>query len=397
MNSRVNQFLLFFSDLFSFCLALIFAIIIRFGWHNNQFLSHLFAFSFNFLFTLIIFYAFQLYENLVSKKQYYQNYFSAIIINLAFYILIFYLLGSEIWGITPRRVLFLFFLIFVPLNLFIRNLIIFKFPRKEKIIFIDNFDQMNEIYENAIFVININKPEGPKMFSLALMSNKKVLSLSQYYELYFGKIDLTELDYEIINLRPEESNIFDSIKRLVDIVLSSIVFIILSPFIPIIILGIKLSSKGPILYKDERVGLRERVFYLYKFRTMHQTNVNFGNNFREEKEKRIFFFGKILRLTHLDELPQIINVIKGDISLVGPRPDSLKYYKLLKEKIPFYSLRTIVKPGITGWSQIKGMYGDSVEEAKERLAYDLYYIKYRNPLFDFLIILKTLSILIKGK
>ena len=142
--------------------------------------------------------------------------------------------------------------------------------------------------------------------------------------------------------------------------------------------------------------LLEKKFILYKFRTMHDggEEVNkLKEDFGAERgdDKRVFGFGKFLRRTRLDELPQVINVIKGNLSFVGPRADFVDYYNVLKEKIPYYQIRTIILPGLTGWGQIHDKFGNSTDSASERLAYDIYYIKNRSFILDLAISLKTLK------
>jgi lipopolysaccharide/colanic/teichoic acid biosynthesis glycosyltransferase len=391
---RARSLVLFLIDLFSFYLAFVLSFIFRFGFNKDNFYVHLFSFSFLFLFWFLVFYAFQLYENYRSTLEYYQNYFLALVLNIVLSIILFYIFAPY-FQITPKRLLFLFFIFFSIFNLSLRKKYGFQ-EESKKFLFIDEKTKELDLSIYDIFIVPEDKKHAPLVKDL-LLKNKEILSKSEYYEIYYQKLPLEEIEKIIFDLKSESKTSFDLLKRFLDIFLAITVVIITLPLWPIIILGIKLSSKGPIFYLDRRIGFQEKPFILYKFRTMHQKEVSFEKDFTQEKKARLFLFGKILRKTHLDELPQLINVIKGDVSLVGPRPDSEKYYYVLKKEIPYYELRTIVKPGITGWAQIKKIYGDSVEEAKERLAYDLYYIKHRSPILDLLIILKTISILFGGK
>jgi lipopolysaccharide/colanic/teichoic acid biosynthesis glycosyltransferase len=162
-------------------------------------------------------------------------------------------------------------------------------------------------------------------------------------------------------------------------------------FIPLMLLIavlIKLNSRGPIIYKQKRIGKNDLPFTLYKFRTM-KIGVN-GPLATEKNDKRVFFTGKILRFTHLDELPQLWNILGGDISFIGPRPESSELVEIYK-KLPYYEIRHLIKPGLTGWAQVNYKPSASVEEAFEKLRYDIYYIKNRSLVLDLLILLKTIK------
>ena len=159
------------------------------------------------------------------------------------------------------------------------------------------------------------------------------------------------------------------------------------PLTIIISILIKFTSKGPIIYKQERIGKGEKPFILYKFRTM-KINHN-GPLWTVGNDKRLTFIGKIIRYTHLDELPQLINILKGDISFIGPRPERSELVQMYK-KLPYYEIRHIIKPGLTGWAQLNYKPSASLEEAYEKLQYDVYYIKNRSLLLDFFIVLKTI-------
>ncbi len=185
-----------------------------------------------------------------------------------------------------------------------------------------------------------------------------------------------------------ESNIAVRVKRLLDLGLALALLLVTAPLTPLIALGIKLSSKGPVFYTQERVGLKGQVFRLFKFRTM-SVGADAAGHWTQKNDPRVFPFGRLLRLTRLDELPQLINVLKGDMSFVGPRPESLVLVKLYRSAIPYYNLRSAVRPGLTGWAQINYPYGSSVEDAVEKLKYDLHYIQHLSLLFDIQIVLKT--------
>jgi len=192
------------------------------------------------------------------------------------------------------------------------------------------------------------------------------------------------------------SNIYRRLKRAIDLVVSSIILLVTFPIGVIVALAIKLNSKGPVFYIQERVGENQKSFNLFKFRTMVSDAEKGNPVWAEENDPRNTSIGKILRKTRLDEWPQLINVIKGEMSLVGPRPEREFFVRKLIEKIPFYSLRFSVKPGLTGWAQINYRYGASEQDALEKLQYELYYIKNMSLSLDFRILLKTIRIVLFG-
>ena len=187
-------------------------------------------------------------------------------------------------------------------------------------------------------------------------------------------------------------------KRFIDIFLSLIGLIFSAPILLIASLLIKLTSKGPIIIKQIRVGENGKEYKLFKFRSMHHNaEASTGPIWAEKDDSRITLFGRMLRKWRIDEIPQLFNVLKGDMSFVGPRPERPHFIKELKQKIPFYEIRTVVKPGVTGWAQIKYSYGASVEDALEKLQYDLYYIKNMSPILDFIIVLLTIKVVLSRK
>lgn len=155
-----------------------------------------------------------------------------------------------------------------------------------------------------------------------------------------------------------------------------------------------LANRGPLLYKQDRVGMNGRTFKIIKFRTMVKNAEKGGAQWSQKGDRRITAFGKILRNTRLDELPQCFNILCSDMSLIGPRPERPEFVRALSEKIPFYETRHVIKPGLTGWAQVCGRYAKSEDDALEKLQYDLYYIKHRNLFLDLNILLKTCSTII---
>ncbi|MHC5858657.1 sugar transferase [Nostoc sp.] len=197
------------------------------------------------------------------------------------------------------------------------------------------------------------------------------------------------------NLAADSVN--QKLKRLLDIILAWSLFLFLSPLMLLTVLAIKLDSPGPVLYIQMRTGLEGKPFRVYKFRSMYQDAEKRGAQWANERDSRITKVGRWLRLTRIDELPQILNVLWGEMSLIGPRPERPEFDIKLRQQIPYYDLRYVVKPGITGWAQVMYPYGASVEDAYEKLAYDLYYIKNYSLALDLAIVFKTIRVVLLGK
>lgn len=188
-----------------------------------------------------------------------------------------------------------------------------------------------------------------------------------------------------------------SYKRIFDILLSSFGLLLVAPLLPIIALVIKLESSGPVLYKQLRVGEREIEYFVYKFRSMREdAESGTGAVWAQKEDPRVTKVGKFIRKTRIDEIPQLFNVLKGDMSFIGPRPERLAFVERLKETIPYYSTRHFIKPGVTGWAQVRYPYGASDEDALEKLRYDLFYIKNYSIFLDFKIILDTVKVVTSG-
>ena len=187
-------------------------------------------------------------------------------------------------------------------------------------------------------------------------------------------------------------------KRLVGLVISSVMLILSSPLMLLIAVAIKLDSKGPVLFSQERVGEDAKIFRLYKFRSMvHDAEKKTGPIWASDNDPRITEVGKIIRKFRFDELPQLSNVFRGDLSFVGPRPERPFFVKKLLNTIPYYKERFTVKPGVTGWAQIKYGYGSSEKDALEKLKYDLYYIKNMSLIMDLIVIFHTAKIVLLGR
>lgn len=245
-----------------------------------------------------------------------------------------------------------------------------------------------DIHNNADFV---------KMLYEILPLGVAYLNFPQFYERITGKVPVSMISeiWFLENLAESEKRIFETLKRAFDIFAGAVLGLAAVLIFPLAAAAIKLGSPGPIFFRQKRVGKNGRVFELIKFRSKLHDGAwkNSGWN-KEADEKRNTFIGKIMRKTYIDELPQALNIIKGDMSLVGPRPERPEFIEDLKKQIPHYMMRLLIRPGITGWAQINMRYDASAADALEKLQYDLYYIKNRSFSLEASIALKTLFAII---
>lgn len=188
-----------------------------------------------------------------------------------------------------------------------------------------------------------------------------------------------------------------TLKYMLDITMSGLLLTLLSPLMLIVALAVKLDSPGPVFYSQIRTGLNGKPFSVYKFRSMYQNAEREGVQWTQKYDPRITRVGHWLRKLRIDELPQLWNVLRGEMSIIGPRPERPEFDVQLKQEIPYYDLRYLVKPGITGWAQVLYAYGASVEDAYEKLAYDLYYIQNYSFWLDVVIVFKTIGVVLLGK
>lgn len=250
-------------------------------------------------------------------------------------------------------------------------------------------------------------PEGriPLEMGESLMEARfqgyNIMTLGQFYEAELGKVPIMTLTPEWFILHGG-FNLFSSrtrnrLKRAFDILTVGLFFVACSPLLVLTALYIKLVSRGPALYSQTRVGKDDVPFTIYKFRTMRPDAEKDGAQWAQKKDPRVIPGGHLIRALRLDELPQLWNVLSGDMSFVGPRPERPEFIRELEKQIPFYKLRHLVKPGLTGWAQVSYSYGASVNDAKEKLQFELFYIKNQSFLLDCLIVLRTFGVVLLGK
>lgn len=233
------------------------------------------------------------------------------------------------------------------------------------------------------------------------MNGVDVVDLLTFFERELGKIKLTILNPSWMYLSDGFQGGMPRIylKRLFDIVLALLLFPILLPFMILVAFAILLESgfKGPIFYRQTRVGQSGKHFHIIKFRSMKEDAEKDGVKWATKNDSRITPVGAVIRKVRLDELPQLFNVLRGEMSFVGPRPERPEFVSLLAEKIPYYEERHRVKPGLTGWAQVSYQYGASEEDAFEKLQYDLYYVKNYSILLDLMILVQTVEVVLMGK
>jgi len=238
-------------------------------------------------------------------------------------------------------------------------------------------------------------PEWIRFLANCSLQGIPVYHAARIYEHLTGRVSLEYLSEDAVQAF-RLPLIYPHIKRLMDIVIVLVSLPITAPLMSVIALLIKLDSRGPVLFIQDRVGQGGKPFRMVKFRTMRTDAERGGAKFAKEADDRVTRLGRWLRKFRLDELPQFWNVLKGEMSLIGPRPEQVKFAEEFTKEIPYYSYRHLVKPGITGWAQVMHGYAAGKEETREKLEYDLYYVKYLSLWLDFLIVAKTIRTILTG-
>ena len=320
-----------------------------------------------------------------------------------------------------------------------RYIVIMGVVEKERVVFVGENDYTQDLLESVkkdgqyVFAVSLNNTDikalgkervemyKTKKFDVLVDFTDKLLGdpkltgkLLQYkleglqyynylefYETYENKLPISHLSpkwfLENTGFEIYHNNFNLKAKRLLDLFFAMLIGIFAAPVIVLAAIIVKLESKGPIFFIQERIGEGNKKFNIVKFRSMTTDAEKDGPQWASKNDNRVTKFGKIMRATRIDELPQLWNVLRGEMSFVGPRPEREFFIQQLEKEIPYYNLRHTVKPGLTGWAQVMYPYGASVEDAYRKLQYDLYYIKHHSIPFDVKVLLKTVTIVIFGK
>lgn len=445
MTHKLKKIFLIIGDIAVLYGALYLALVVRY-WElpkAGMWSQHFWPFSAVFLVWLLIFYISNLYSlHLPATSAAFYRLASRSILVAALLTAVFFYLSGNI-QIAPKTNLAIFVVVFTVLFFLWRyafSLSLSSYLPKKNIVFIGYNEQVQELinflydiphlgYKTAT-VITDNASQDHKLFlppdtdlpelvrknhisTIIFASNPhksdklraamyeclpyktNFISLPNFYESITGKVPLEAINqmWFLENLNEGGKALFDIFKRAYDIILGLVIFLLTLPFWPFIGLAIKLESPGPVFFRQKRAGRHNQTFAMVKFRTMKTD----GNDYKPtaEKDTRITGLGAFLRKTRIDEIPQVINVLAGDMSFVGPRPERPELIQELEKRIPFYGQRMLVKPGLTGWDQISGEYhSPSYEDTLKKLQYDLFYIKNRSVYLDLSIILKTIMTVI---
>lgn len=438
ITNKKEPAILFAGDIFFFLMSLWITLLIRyFDVPSYKLLiNHIIPFSNLFLIWFIVFFIAGLYEKhtLIFRNKLPSTIFNAQIINSIIAVSFFYFFPYS--DIAPKTVLFIYLAVSLIL-IYLWRVKIFPFVskrKKESAILIGSGEEMQQILNetnknehselNFVSFIDLNEIDEidfqsevieriysenirsivvdlknkkievilPHLYNL-IFSNVRFIDMDKLYESTFDRIPLSLIGYNwfLENISSSTHLAYDFLKRAMDVIVSIILGSISLIVYPFVIIAIKLDDKGPIFIIQERFGQGNRIIKMIKFRSM---KVSDSGVWPTENDTRITKVGSFLRKTRIDELPQLWNVLVGDISLIGPRPDIIDLGKQLTQEIPYYTIRNLVKPGLSGWAQIKqDKPPHSVEETKMRLAYDLYYIKNRSLFLDLKIALKTIKTL----
>ncbi|MBU0624740.1 sugar transferase [Patescibacteria group bacterium] len=449
---KIRNIILLLGDLITMYMALILALIARHGFSSalENIPSHIVPFTLLFLAWLVVLYINDFYSRrrLRVDLAFIRSVFNATLANLGIAVAFFYLIGPTI-GITPKTNLFLVTAFSVGLFILWRRVIsgmLVSDRGRKSVLFLEP-DQLGETLIHQMFadtampyrtegVVRVsgdtmNLPTGlvvhselheaervigdrgietvvvggasfgdlhRQLYRLTL-SGAVVVDTATFWEDLNREIPIFVIDtaWLVRNFGDMHKRQFEIVKRTRDFVCALILGTVLSGVLILTAIAVKISSSGSVFYRQIRVGKDGRHFTLVKFRTMREDAEKNGPQWSVKGDQRVTKIGRFLRHTHLDELPQLWNIIKGDMSFVGPRPERPEFVGQLEERVPYYSLRHLVRPGVSGWAQINYSYGASVQDSAKKLAYDLYYIKHRGHLLDVKIGLKTLAMVFRGE
>lgn len=432
---------LFFGDVFFFVFSLWLSLYIRFAELPNwdRFETHFTPFSILFIFWFLVYFIAGLYDKhtLILKSKLPSIVFNAQIVNSIFAIIFFYTIPT--FGITPKTILFIYlFVSFISTLLWrLYGNVLFSQEQRQSALIIGSGDEMKElmhevnnnnrynisfvssldvsdiealdiqediitpIYSNDIKIVAVDfshenmTPLLPHLYNL-IFSKVRFIDSHRIYEDIFDRIPLSLVTYswflENISVSPKFT--YDFLKRIMDIILSFVLGVVSLIFYPFVFLAIKLDDGGSIFISQERVGKDGKNIRLYKFRSMSRNEIDLSS----DNGNKITDIGNFLRKSRIDELPQLWNVFKGDISLIGPRPELPSGVAIYDKEIPYYNIRHLIKPGLSGWAQIHQEnhphHRAEVNLTKEKLTYDIFYIKNRSFWLDVKIALKTIKSLL---
>jgi sugar transferase (PEP-CTERM system associated) len=260
-------------------------------------------------------------------------------------------------------------------------------------------------HKNGVHRVIVAMPDRRGTLPVAELLNLrlagvKVEEATSWLEKISGRIEVEQLypSWLIFAEGFRFSTIFRLVRRMVNFLAALVGLVLSLPLLPFIVLAVKLDSAGPVLYRQQRVGRGGTIFYCYKFRTMRvDAEADTGATWAADDDPRITRVGRFLRTSRLDEIPQLWCVLKGDMHFVGPRPERPEFVQWLSKEIPYYGVRHVVRPGITGWAQVQYKYGNTMEDAREKLQYDLFYIKNASLGLDLLIMFQTIKIVLLGR
>lgn len=329
--------------------------------------------------------------------------------------LLFQVLGFGIFSLVLRRSIYVLFskqitrpVVLVGNNPYITTLkeTINQNPQLGLVIASHTQDAHTALREHndtthTIFIIEQSIETLSKEDITRLYENKtEVIDVAEAYERYLYKIPVEYISQAWIleHVRTRRDALMSLLGRLINVTIAVSILILSSPLLFVTAISIPIGTPGPILIKQKRVGKNRKLFTLYKFRSMFAlapdgSAEQDGAEWVSKQDSRITRIGAFLRKTHIDEIPQMINIITGDLALIGPRPERPEFVEKLEQTIPHYELRHIIRPGFTGWAQIKYRYARTIDDSKEKYEYDLYYIKNRNVFLDFGILLRTIQII----
>lgn len=267
-------------------------------------------------------------------------------------------------------------------------------------------DALDEVGKRdwAGIIVALNPPISQSVIQGLMrlrFSGTRVHDLSDFYERYWFKVPVlhTQRGWMVFSQGFEllHNTLGLRLKRLLDLFFAVTLSVLVLPIVILTACLVRMESRGPAIFRQTRTGLDGRPFEMLKFRSMYIDAEKDGPRWAADGDSRITRVGRVIRTLRLDELPQLLNVIRGDMSFIGPRPERPVFNEMLEKEIPYYDMRHLVRPGITGWAQVMYAYGASIEDAREKLQYDLYYIKNYSILLDIGILLKTLRVVLLGK